>query len=166
MQVDQLIHGIWSFPSIFKESQIIPLIKSPSLDTDNLQSYRPVSYLTFVSKVLESAVSTQRVDHFNNHKLLDPHQSAYRSGHSVETAFQHVYSSVCHDLDQGKAVFLILIHLSAAFDTVSHNRLVSVLTSKFGISGTVLERIKSYLAGHSYKVFATVCNPMFKRFHI
>ena len=110
------------FPSIFKESQINPLIKSPALDPDNLQSYRPVSNLTFVSKVLESAVSTQLINHFNKHKLLDPHQSAYRSGHSVETAFQHVYSSVCHHPDKGKAVFLILIDLSAAFDTVSHSR--------------------------------------------
>ena len=83
---------------------------------------------------------------------MDPHQSAYRSGHSVETAFQHVYLFVCHDLDQGKAVFLILIDLSAAFDTVSHSMLVSVLSSKFGISGTVLEWIKSCLAGPSYKV--------------
>ena len=140
------------FPSIFKGSQITPLIKSPALDPDNLQSYRPVSNLTFVSKVLESTVSIQLINHFNKHKLLDPHQSAYRSGHSVETAFQHVYSSVCHHLDKGKAVFLILIDLSAAFDTVSHSRLVSVLSSKFGISGTVLDWIKSYLAGRSYKV--------------
>ena len=59
---------------------------------------------------------------------------------------------MCHDFDQGKAVFLILIDLSAVFDSVSHSRLVSILSSKFGISGTVLERINSYLAGRSYKV--------------
>ena len=85
------------------------------------------------------AVSSQLMKHFTIHQLLDQHQSAYRPGHSVETAFQHVYSSVSHQLDRGRAVFLVLIDLSAAFDTVFHDNLISLLASKFGIGGIVLQ---------------------------
>ena len=145
-----LISGV--FPSMFKESHITPLLKSPTLDPDVLQSYRPVSNLTFLSKVLETAVSSQLMKHFTTHQLLDQHQSAYRPGHSVETAFQHVYSSVSQQLARGRAVFLVLIDLSAAFDTVSHDNLISLLASKFGIGGNVLQWFQSYLSGRSYKV--------------
>ena len=85
--------------------------------------------------------------HFTIHQLLDQHQSAYRPGHSVETAFQHVYSSVSQQLDRGRAVFLVLIDLSAAFDTVSHDNLISLLASKFGIGGIVLQWINRICQG-------------------
>ena len=55
---------------MFKESHITPLLKSPILDPDVLQSYRPVSNLTFLSKVLETAVSSQLIKYFTTHQLL------------------------------------------------------------------------------------------------
>ena len=140
------------FPTSYKQSHITPLLKSPSLDCDSLQSYRPVSNLSFLSKVIETAVANQLMKHFDQHKLLDQHQSAYRPNHSVETALQHVYSSILHQLDRGRAVFLVLIDLSAAFDTVSHDHLLSLLSSRFGIGGSVLRWIQSYLSGRSYRV--------------
>ena len=97
-------------------------------------------------------MANQLMKHFDQHKLLDQHQSAYRPNHSVETALQHVYSSILHQLDRGRAVFLVLIDLSAAFDTVSHDHLLSLLSSRFGIGGSVLRWIQSYLSGHSYRV--------------
>ena len=140
------------FPTSYKESHITPLIKSPSLDSDLLQSYRPVSNLSFLSKVIETAVGNQLMKHFDHHKLLDQNQSAYRPHHSVETAVQHVYSSILHQLDRGRSVFLVLVDLSAAFDTISHEHLLSLLSSRFGVSGTVLSWLQSYLSGRSYRV--------------
>jgi hypothetical protein len=134
------------FPDSFKTAHITPLLKSPCLDNDALSSYRPVSNLGFFSKVLETAVNVQLQSHFDNFDLLHTNQSAYRKHHSVETALLHVTSSILKEVDQGKVVFLVLLDLSAAFDTIQHDRILLILNQRFGISGTALSWIESYLS--------------------
>jgi len=73
-------------PASFKTAVVTPLIKKSSMDVNTLQNYRPISNLSFVSKLLESLVSTQLQLHVDTHFLLPPNQSAYRRGHSTETA--------------------------------------------------------------------------------
>ena len=82
------------FPSCFKKSQISPLLKSTDHDPNELNSYQPIFNLLSVSKMIETAVNNQFMAHLESNSLLNSHQSAYRKGHSVETAFQRVYSLV------------------------------------------------------------------------
>ena len=124
------------------------------MDFNSRKSYRPVSNLTFISKLIETAAKTQLLAHFSKYDLLHSNQSAYRPGHSVETTLLDVYSSILSALDSGKSCFLVLLDLSAAFDTISHSRLLSILESSFGITGQALSWIKSYLAGRSFKIKA------------
>ena len=126
------------FPSCFKKSQISPLLKSTDHDPNELNSYQPIFNLLSVSKMIETAVNNQFMAHLESNSLLNSHQSAYRKGHSVETAFQHVYSSVLHKLDRGRSVFLVLLDLPGAFDTLSHANLISILQSQFNVGCTVL----------------------------
>ena len=63
-----------------------------------------------------------------------------------------MYSSICEQLDHGRTVFLVLLDLSAAYDTISHQLLIDLLVSKFNIGGTVLSWIRSYLSDCSYQV--------------
>ena len=79
-----LIEG--SFPNSFKKAVVTPLIKKASLPRDVLKKYRPVSGLCFLSKLVERVVARQLMSHINNNKLDNPHQSAYKPGHSTETA--------------------------------------------------------------------------------
>ena len=79
-----LIEG--SFPNSFKKAIVTPLIKKASLPRDDLKNYRPVSGLCFLSKLVERVVARQLTSHINNNKLDNPHQSAYKPGHSTETA--------------------------------------------------------------------------------
>jgi hypothetical protein len=79
-------------------------------------------------------------------------QSAYRPFHSVETALLHVTSSILEQLDTGRNVYLVLLDLSAAFDTVDHKLLIAILRQKFNIAGTALSWIKSYLSGRTFRV--------------
>ena len=122
---------------ISKTAHVQPLINSPSLDDSLLKSYRPISNLPFVSKVLESVINLQLQVHLKDNKLLDDYQSAYRIGHSVETALSHVHDSIMKQLDSGRTVFLVLLNMSAAFAAISHKHLLHVLENRFHLGPNV-----------------------------
>ena len=139
------------FPSSFKKAYITPLLKKPTLDPSTIQNYRPVSLLPFLSKTIERAASNQLSAFFSQNNLLDPHQSGFRPGHSTETALLAVKESLQTAQAASLSSVLILLDLSAAFDTVNHHILLSSLAAT-GICGTTLEWIKSYLSGRSSQV--------------
>ena len=140
-----------AFPTYWKKALITPILKKKGLET-SFSNYRPVSNLQFISKVLEKVVAKQLCSYLVSHNLLEPHQSAYRPGFSVETALLKVKSDILHHLDNRRCVLLLLLDLSAAFDTVDHQILLQRLSSSFGISGTVLDWLGSYLTGRSQSV--------------
>ena len=111
------------FPTLWKRALITPILKKKGLDT-SFSNYRPVSNLQFVSKVLEKVVAEQLSSYLVSSNLLEPHQSAYRPGCSVETALLKVKSDILHHLDDRRCVLLLLLDLSAAFDTVDHHLLL------------------------------------------
>ena len=84
-----------SFPKSLRVGVISPILKKPSQNKDNLKNYRPVSNLPFLGKILEKIVCKQLVDHIGLHHLSDPLQSAYKTGHSTETALlSTVYKTI------------------------------------------------------------------------
>ena len=139
------------FPSSQKAAIITLLLKKASLDPESLTNYRPVSNLTFVSKLLERMVAKQLHDHLSQHQLNEKHQSAYRKRHSTETALTRVQNDILRAIDDSKATVLVLLDLFAAFDTVDHNFLLERL-KQCGISGTAQSWFKSYLEDRSQKV--------------
>ena len=128
---DSLNAGI--YPVDFKDSLVTPLIKKPGLDCNVLKNYRPVSNLSFISKILEKIVFKQIVTHLQDNQLIDNFQSAYKSGHSTETALLKVVNDLVCDIDKGNISFLTMLDLSAAFDTIDHDILFTRLSSTFGI---------------------------------
>ena len=83
---------------------------------------------------------------------MDFFQSAYKMYHSTETALLRVQNDILHDIDKKKVSLLVLLDLSAAFDTIDHTILLKRLRNKFGIKGTALNWIKSYLSCRTQKV--------------
>ena len=79
-------------------------------------------------------------------------QSAYRMGHSTETALLRVKTNILRALDNQEVTCLVLLDLSAAFNMVYHQILIDRLTSMFGISGCALALFRSYLTGRSQRV--------------
>ena len=140
------------FPDVFKSAVICPLLKKPSLDQDILKNYRPVSNLPFLSKIVEKVVMAQLSEHLQTNNLFYPLQSAYRAGHSTETALIKIVNDLLISLDENQISLLSLLDLSAAFDTIDHSILLSRLHSTFGISDTALKWFQSYLSDRTQQV--------------
>src|SRR6218665_3928818 len=101
-----------------------------------LSSYRPISNLSFLSKLLERVVSIQLTEYLSSAGLLPVHQSAYRKCHSTETALLKVVTEAIY---AGDHALLGLLDLSAAFDTVDHDVLAERLSKTYGIHSTALD---------------------------
>ena len=123
-----------------------------SLDPNELKNFRPISNLPFISKIIEKLVLVQISHHLSANNLLNQFQSAYRPGHSTETALLKIVNDLLLSLDDGKISVLASLDLSAAFDTIDHNILLHRLKNDFGLSGTVLDWFSSYLSGRIQSV--------------
>jgi hypothetical protein len=140
------------FPDELKQALVSPLIKKPSMDPEVLKSYRPVSNLSFMSKLIEKHVLSHLQDYSITHNLSDPYQSAYTKFHSTETALLKIQSDLLMAVDQKGAAVLVLLDLSAAFDTIDHGILLERLEVNFGIKDLALSWVKSYLTNRSQTV--------------
>ena len=80
---------------------------------------------------------------------MEKFQSAYKTKHITETGLLRVYNDVMLCIDQGKGCILVLLDLSAAFDTVDHAVLFNLLEHSLSISGSAFSLLKSYLHGRS-----------------
>ena len=139
------------FPQDLKEALVKPLLKKANLDLID-RNYRPVSNLEFMGKTIEHAVTSQLTQHISENSLVKLMQSAYRSGHSTETALLKVETDLLHAIDHQEVACLILLDLSSAFNPVDHCMLLQRLEICFGIKETALEWIRSYLTGRTQKV--------------
>ena len=139
-------------PSTMKSAYITPILKKSNLDSDDTASYRPISNLSVISKLLERVVSKQLVRYLRDNDLFPDLQSAYRTHHSTETAILKVLSDILLALDSGDLGMLMLLDLSAAFDSVDHNTLLQRLKTTYGLNGNVINWFSSYLSGRTQHV--------------
>jgi hypothetical protein len=91
--------GSGIFPLSHKHAIVYPRLKKPTLDADCLNSYRPISNLSFVSKILERSVSRRLIAHITAHQLLPSKQSAYRRHYSTDTAVLCVHNDLVRAVD-------------------------------------------------------------------
>ena len=161
-----LTQGI--FPTILKESHVHPRLRNIKLESDSFSSYRPVAKISFLSKVTEKFASIQVHNYLRQHGLSPSLQSAYRQHHSTETALLKVTDDILKTLDSHNEVVLVMLDLSAVFDTLDHTLLVERLRSYFGFSGTALQWFSSYLHGRSQRVIIgdTISSPRYLEFGV
>ena len=138
----------FSWPAAYPHT----LLKKPSLDKNDLKNYRPVSNLSFISKVVEKVVASRLLTHVELNDLSNPNQSAYKKNHSTETTLLKITNDISTNMEKKRVTVLTLLDLSAAFNTIDHAALLKLLSSWFGISGIALDWIQSYDRGQTVKI--------------
>ena len=140
------------FPSKHKHATIRPAIKDRYGDTEEYNNYRPISNSSFIAKLLEKAALIELDTHVKAYNLHAENQSGYREKHSCETCMVKIINDINDMIENGNMVALILLDLSAAFDTVDHKILTTRLRTYFGLTSQVLKWIVSYLTNRSFSV--------------
>ena len=135
-----------------KTAHINPLIKGSSLDSSEFNSFRPISNLAFVGKLIERVVLLRLNEHLDDNNLHIPNQSGYKKSHSTETLLIRIVNDILIASSEQKATVVMMLDLSAAFDTVDHTILLNILKNELGITGTAWEWFKSFITGRCQKV--------------
>ena len=112
----------------------------------SFQTIAPVSNLNFISKEVYKSFANQLISYTNKNNLNETFQSADKQYHSTETALIRVHNDVLTAIDNRGTIILLLLDLSATFNTVDHDILLSRLQERFGVTGKPLLRFQSYLS--------------------
>ena len=117
------------FPSKWKIARVTPLHKDGA--RDNRDNYRPISVLSFMDYLLQNG-------------LLYEMQSAFRQGHSTESALISLTDQILLSLDQDKVTGMVFVDFRKAFDVVDHQLLMTKLRL-YRVSDSALSWFRSYL---------------------
>ena len=172
--VDELIPALTTLVNLslssgsmdgLKDSVITPILKKAGLDPEVLKNYRPVCNTLFLSKLIERAGLVQANCHMDSIEAHIPNQSGYKSKHSCETLLLKVTNDILVNFDDSMCTIELLLDLSAAFDTVVHERLLNTLWSELGFRGTVYKWFESFLGSRRQSVGIDGHKSQFKETH-
>ena len=126
--------------------------KKRCIHHNDLKNYRPVSNLCFIARILEKLVLSHASSYLNSHNICNTYQSAFRPGHSTETALLKAADNLFLSLNKGSISVLVMLDFSSAFDTIDHSILVQRLLTDFRFTDYVLQWFSSYLTDHMHYV--------------
>ena len=137
-----------------KNAVVIPLIKEMDaiMDKDNQKNYRPVSNLLFLGKLIERVVAVRLNQHMTVNELNEESAYGYKSGHSTELLLLKAVNDLLLSCDNQMPSIVMLLDLSAAFDTVDQRKLLNILEIEIGIKGTALKWFESFLLNRTQKI--------------
>ena len=144
--------SLGSIDGCLKEAIIRPLLKAHDLDINIFNNYRPVSNLQFVGKLIERVVLSRLQSHMDSINYSNNTQFGYKKQHSTEFLLLKFINDILVGVDSRNGVIVMLIDLSAAFDTVNHRKLLNILCNELKIRGTALKWFKSFLLHRSQRV--------------
>ena len=128
-----------NFPAIYKRALLIPLYKKG--DPEDMNNYRPISLLSVIAKIIERLAKNYFVEFLEEHSLISGRQFGFRKGRSTDDAIGYMTRKVLAAMDDGNKVICIYQDLAKAFDTVSHVKLVQLLSTLVSIGDSLSGRL-------------------------
>ena len=135
-------------PDEFKLGHVIPILKPGKTDTSLPWSYRGITLMSILSKVLEKVVYNQVNTFLNDTHALNEQQYGFRKGRSCADLLTATVDDWLLARDRKLTTAIVFLDLSKAIDNVQHEQLLLHLN----IGGTVLKRFSNYLKGRSQKI--------------
>ena len=111
-----------------------------------------MSNTPILAKIIEKAALEQITSYLTLNNLQSNSQSACKKGHSYETAVLKVVNDIQEEINKNNMIILLMLDLSAAFDTIDQDILLAKLERYFGIYDKVLAFLRSFLKERTYSV--------------
>ena len=140
-----------SYPSIWKDANVHPIYKRKGSPSDPT-NYRPISLLPCLSKVYGKIIFKHIYKHLTDNQLISDRQSGYRPGHSTQLQLLHLTHNMYSNIDKGNGFTTIYLDISKYFDKIWHKGLLHKCKYEFGITGTLLQWLASYLKDRNQRV--------------
>ena len=137
-------------PEDWKHGHIILILK-PGKPATNRSSYRPITLLPCMGKLLERILKARLEHYLENKKLLSPFQYGFRPGRSTEQVVLQLANQVQHSVNSSEYCIVVYIDLKGAFDGIWRKGLLYKM-STLGIQGSVLSWMEDYLSGRRQSV--------------
>ena len=115
-------------------------------------NYRPVSNLGFISNVLKKVTLEQFTEHWHHNSLLPEYKSACRKYHICKTSLVKLVNDILWRMENWLVTAVVILDLSAAFDTVDHDLLLDVLEKQFGITDAASKWYHNYLKPRKFRI--------------
>ena len=139
------------FPNQFKEAKVVP-IRKPNKPYDNPTSYRPISLLSSISKILEKTIKVKILEHIENNNILPPQQFGFRREHNTMHPLVRIKKIVKSNFMEQKSTAMVLLDIKSAFDSVWHNALIYKMI-KLNFNDNIIKITQCFLSNRSFRVF-------------
>ena len=150
----KVINESWrtsTVPAMWKKAQIVPIHKKGK-DKQDPKSYRPISLLSCLGKLMERMVNKRLIWHLETNNILNPTQTGYRKHRNTEDQLALLAQEIETAFQEKKKVVAVFFDLSRAFDKVWREGLL-LKVRKSGVTSRMFQWIRSYLQERSAKVF-------------
>ncbi|CAM4557649.1 unnamed protein product, partial [Caretta caretta] len=136
-------------PDDWKKANVVPIFKKGKKEDPG--NYRPVSLTSVPGKIMEQVLKESILKHLHERKVIRNSQHGFTKGRSCLTNLIAFYDEITGSVDEGKAVDVLFLDFSKAFDTVSHSILVSKL-KKYGLDECTIRWVESWLDCRAQRV--------------
>ena len=140
-----------TFANKWKMGRVVPIYKGKSKDKNLPESFRPVSLLPAISKVVEKTIQEQINQHMTQEKLWNPNHHAYKENHSTTTTLGQLTDLIFEAADENLVSVVMSIDESAAFDVIHHEMLLEKL-ALYNFDDATITWTRSYLSNRSQYV--------------
>ncbi|CAM5166679.1 unnamed protein product [Natator depressus] len=136
-------------PDDWKKANVVPIFKKGKKEDPG--NYRPVSLTSVPGKIMEQVLKESTLKHLEERKMIRNSQHGFTKGKSCLTNLIAFYDKITGSVDEGKAVDVLFLDFSKAFDTVSHSILARKL-KKYGLDEWTIRWIESWLDCRAQRV--------------